>query len=225
MDEIVALADPRAESPPETRLRLALLRAGLPAPEVQYQIRDEYDFVLAALPGRPGAKLAIEYDGSTHYTRQRGELDRQRDAMLAGHGWQTLRFGRDDVGAARPPGACGASSRPAATRESEQRPPAASARRAERRRGGSANGGATNRSRATVTRNCSPSLGTRLRLGATRAAPHARGAQRDVERVEVLQPGAWLMTSSPAATTAACAGSRLGQLVEAAHGAAEHAAL
>jgi very-short-patch-repair endonuclease len=99
---IVELADPRAESPMETRLRVSLVRAGLPRPEVQYRIEDEHGFVLARADlAYPSAKLAIEYDGDTHFSRRRGETDRQRDAVLAGYGWLTLRLGPDDVGAAQ----------------------------------------------------------------------------------------------------------------------------
>jgi very-short-patch-repair endonuclease len=47
------------------------------------------------------AKLAIEYDGGVHFTRRRREADLQRDVTLAGHGWQTLRFGRDAIGTAQ----------------------------------------------------------------------------------------------------------------------------
>lgn len=102
LDEIVAAADPRAESPPETRLRLALIGAGLAVPEVQFEIRDEYDFLMARTDlAYPEAKVAIEYDGAVHFTRQRREADLQRDATLAGYGWLTLRFGRDDLGTAQ----------------------------------------------------------------------------------------------------------------------------
>jgi very-short-patch-repair endonuclease len=77
------------------------VRAGLPRPEVQYRIEDEHGFVLARSGlAYPSAKLAIEYDGDTHFSRRREETDRQRDAALAGYGWLTLRLGPDDVGAA-----------------------------------------------------------------------------------------------------------------------------
>jgi hypothetical protein len=96
--EAVALADPRAESPPETRLRVALIRAGLPRPEVQFPVLDEYGFELArAALAYPSAKLAIEYDGSTHFEPSRARRDRERDGELAGIGWQTLRLAADDV--------------------------------------------------------------------------------------------------------------------------------
>jgi hypothetical protein len=96
--EAVALADPRAESPPETRLRVALVRAGLPRPEVQFPVLDEYGFELARADlAYPAAKLAIEYDGSTHFEPSRARRDRERDGELAGIGWQTLRVVADDV--------------------------------------------------------------------------------------------------------------------------------
>lgn len=99
--EVVRLADLRAESPGETRLRLLLVRGGLPTPEVQYRIMDEHGFALARVDlAYPAAKLAIEYDGAHHFTRRGGERDRERDAELAGYGWQTLRVGRDQVCAA-----------------------------------------------------------------------------------------------------------------------------
>jgi very-short-patch-repair endonuclease len=82
----------------ETRLRVALVRTGLAAPEVQYRIVDEYGFTLARVDlAYPAAKLAIEYDGSAHFDRRRAERDRQRDAELAGHGWQTVRLVADDL--------------------------------------------------------------------------------------------------------------------------------
>ncbi|MDT7659587.1 MAG: hypothetical protein QOF38_4302 [Pseudonocardiales bacterium] len=82
----------------ETRLRVALVRSGLAAPEVQYRIVDEYGFTLARVDlAYPAVKVAIEYDGSVHFDRRRAERDRQRDAELAGHGWQTVRLVADDL--------------------------------------------------------------------------------------------------------------------------------
>jgi hypothetical protein len=98
LDKVVALADPRSESPQESRLRLGLVLAGLPPPAVQYRILDEYGFVLARVDlAYPDSKLAVEYDGSAHFDARRARLDRQRDAELAGYGWQTLRLVADDI--------------------------------------------------------------------------------------------------------------------------------
>jgi very-short-patch-repair endonuclease len=98
LDEVVALSDPRAESPPETRLRVLLRRAGLPAPEVQYRVEDEHGFVVARVDlAYPAAKLAIEYDGSTHFDRRQTDRDRDRDLELGDLGWDTMRFGSVDL--------------------------------------------------------------------------------------------------------------------------------
>ncbi len=96
--EVVAQADPRAESPPETRLRLLLRGGGLPVPEVQYQVRDEYGFVLARVDlAYPAIRLAIEYDGAGHLDPRRTLRDRRRDLELADLGWDTMRLGADDL--------------------------------------------------------------------------------------------------------------------------------
>lgn len=98
LDEVVALADPRSESPGESRLRVGLVRAGLPTPEVQYRFLDEYGFVLARIDlAYPHALLAIEYDGAVHFTTRVGKRDRHRDAVLAGYGWLTMRMVDDDL--------------------------------------------------------------------------------------------------------------------------------
>jgi very-short-patch-repair endonuclease len=98
LGRVVALADPRAESPMESRLRVGLVRAGLSTPEVQYEVRDEHDFVLARVDlAYPMVKLAIEYDGEVHFSRQARERDLRRDGRLAGYGWLTLRLVADDV--------------------------------------------------------------------------------------------------------------------------------
>jgi len=95
---VVAMADPRAESPMETRLRIRVVGSGLPSPAVQYPVLDEHGFVLARVDlAYPESKLAIEYDGALHFDRHRTELDRRRDAILATHGWVTVRLGKDDV--------------------------------------------------------------------------------------------------------------------------------
>lgn len=95
LDRVVALADPRAESPPETRLRLLLALSGLPVPQVQFPLYDDrgrswvrFDL---ALPRRPA--VAIEYDGAEHDD----PLDRVRDARTAALGWQTLRITADGL--------------------------------------------------------------------------------------------------------------------------------
>lgn len=99
LDEVVALADPHAESAMETRLRVELVRAGLPRPRVQYEVADEHDYVLARVDlAYPAVKLAIEYDGAEHDDPLRVQRDRERDGLLASYGWDTLRVGKDGMG-------------------------------------------------------------------------------------------------------------------------------
>lgn len=94
LDRVVELADPRAESPPETRLRLLLVLAGLPVPDVQHCLRDERADVDVRFDlAYPEAKLAIEYDGEAHDDA----LDRARDLRTAALGWHTLRLLRPDL--------------------------------------------------------------------------------------------------------------------------------
>ncbi|HEX3507527.1 MAG TPA: DUF559 domain-containing protein [Candidatus Dormibacteraeota bacterium] len=95
----LALVEPEAESAMETRLRMVLVMAGLPRPEVQVSIYDEQDRFL----GRPDLlyrrhRLAIEYDGGNH--RERMVEDNRRQNGLVGAGYRFLRFTAADVYAA-----------------------------------------------------------------------------------------------------------------------------
>jgi hypothetical protein len=97
--EVVGLADPRAESVRESRLRLGLVRAGLPAPRVQHVVRDDRGFLLARVDlAYPDAMLALECDDSAAFDVRQMLRERQRDALLAGYGWVTLRLVPDEVG-------------------------------------------------------------------------------------------------------------------------------
>ena len=60
---VVALSDPRAESAMETRLRLLLVRGGLPAPAVGYPVADDRARIVATVDlAYPEALVAIEYE-------------------------------------------------------------------------------------------------------------------------------------------------------------------
>jgi hypothetical protein len=93
---VVDLAEPKTESPMETRLRLLLVLAGLPRPEVQISLRDSEGRPL----GRPDLlyrveRLAIEYDGGNH--RDRLIEDDRRQNGLVRAGFRLLRFTAPDV--------------------------------------------------------------------------------------------------------------------------------
>lgn len=83
---LVALADGRAESPMETRIRLALLDGGLPLPELQFPL-GRYRLDLAY----PAAMLAVEYDGEHHREPAQARYDLERQEYIAGRGWTVIR--------------------------------------------------------------------------------------------------------------------------------------
>jgi very-short-patch-repair endonuclease len=92
---LASLAAP-AESPMETRLRWLLIRAGLPTPEVQTDLRDSSDrFVGRADLYYPSARLVLEYDGGNH--RERLVDDDLRQNLLVSAGYQVLRFTSADL--------------------------------------------------------------------------------------------------------------------------------
>ena len=87
------LSDPRSESPPESRLRFALVAAGL-APVPQYEVRDVHGRFLARVdPALPDLRLAIEPDGrAVHDRADAFVVDRRRQNALVAAGWTVLRF-------------------------------------------------------------------------------------------------------------------------------------
>jgi hypothetical protein len=93
------LLEPRAESPMETRLRLVIVFGGLPRPEANRDIFDEYGQWL----GRPDLqygreRIAIQYEGKHHRLDQRRyEQDILRDELLADLDWVVLKFTATDV--------------------------------------------------------------------------------------------------------------------------------
>lgn len=95
---LLALADPRSESPMETRLRLLLLDAGVAPPEVQLEVRTGVGgFVGRVDLAWPDLRLAVEYDGDHHREREQFRRDVERLNALRLAGWTVLRFTADDV--------------------------------------------------------------------------------------------------------------------------------
>ena len=92
----VQLAEPAAESPMETRLRLLLVLAGLPRPVAQARLHNgQGRFLGRADLYYPKQRLALEYDGATH--RQSIVEDNRRQNLLLGAGFRLLRFTAADL--------------------------------------------------------------------------------------------------------------------------------
>jgi hypothetical protein len=95
---VLALAAPGAESPMETRLRLALVRAGLPVPVLQHRVSDRAGALVARLDlAYVESRLGIEYDGDCHLDPIVVRKDLLRQNALRALGWTLLRFTADDV--------------------------------------------------------------------------------------------------------------------------------
>ena len=92
----INLAEPAAESPMESRLRMVLVLAGLPRPNAQVSIHDRS----GRFVGRPdlyyeSRRLGIEYDGGVH--RNNLVEDNRRQNRLLNAGVRLLRFTAADV--------------------------------------------------------------------------------------------------------------------------------
>jgi very-short-patch-repair endonuclease len=92
------LAEPLAESPMETRLRLVLVLRGLPRPTVQHPVADHRARTIACLDlAYPTARIGIEYDGEDHWSREGVTRDARRYTRLVDLGWRMYRFTAADV--------------------------------------------------------------------------------------------------------------------------------
>jgi len=81
----------RVDSPMETRLRLLLVLAGLPEPEVNRELRDELGVLMRLDLCYPALRLAVEYDGRQHLTSSaQWERDVERRNDLVAQGWILL---------------------------------------------------------------------------------------------------------------------------------------
>ncbi len=105
----LSLADGRAESPLETRARLAMLAAGLPRPELQVEIHDSAGFVGRVDAWYDEAAVAVELDGRIKYLEPRnGKMpaevawdEKRREDRLRELDIRVLRLVDEDVAQVR----------------------------------------------------------------------------------------------------------------------------
>lgn len=88
-----------AESPMETKLRLMLVRAGFPEPELNIDVLDRNDVFLGRVDMLwPALRVGLEYDGSHHHlSRDAWERDRKRSNGFVTEGWRILHVSAQDV--------------------------------------------------------------------------------------------------------------------------------
>jgi hypothetical protein len=94
---LLGLATGKAESPPESWLRLLVADADYPLPEAQYEVRDLDGHVVYRLDlAWPELRIALEYDGyEAHEYRE--DYDADRDTRLRGRGWIVIRVRAEDM--------------------------------------------------------------------------------------------------------------------------------
>jgi hypothetical protein len=102
-----AHADGRAESPLETRGRLRILGSGLPAPELQVEVRGPRGFAARVDAWYEDAAVAVEFDGRVKYDDPYGGRsgaealwhEKRREDEIRDLGIRVLRVVQDDLGA------------------------------------------------------------------------------------------------------------------------------
>lgn len=83
---------PKVDSPMESRLRMLIVLAGIPEPEVNLEIRDVDGEVLRRFDlCWPGIKVIVEYDGRVHIEREAAwERDLERREAIDDDQWRLL---------------------------------------------------------------------------------------------------------------------------------------
>jgi hypothetical protein len=91
------MADGGAESPYETKTRLVLVGSGLPRPQTQIEVLNEWGAVMARIDmGWEEWQIGVEFDGAQHWTDP-GQRTRDIDrlAELEARGWTIIRVSAD----------------------------------------------------------------------------------------------------------------------------------
>lgn len=95
--EAVNLMRVGADSAPESMLRLAMLDANLPEPDLQIALRPNDATSPTADLGYRHRRLAVQYDGDHHLLEAQRLSDRRRDKAFESAGWTVLVFTKDDA--------------------------------------------------------------------------------------------------------------------------------
>jgi hypothetical protein len=97
-ERVGILARPRVDSASETRVRLLMVLAGLPEPVVNHPILRSDGSVEYRLDlSFPEVRLAIEYDGRWHDTKEQRLFDQARRADLVARGWTFVILHAEDL--------------------------------------------------------------------------------------------------------------------------------
>ncbi|MBW3087558.1 DUF559 domain-containing protein [Bifidobacterium sp. 82T24] len=96
--EALSLVDEKSESVQETRVRLTILRHGLPQPQVNYAIRLDDGSIVVVDMAYPERRVIVEYDGDHHRIYRNQYLrDQHKRRALHNAGWRVLVVFMDDL--------------------------------------------------------------------------------------------------------------------------------
>jgi hypothetical protein len=88
-----------AESAMETYVRLAVVDAGFPEPELNLDVHDEQGIFLGRVDfAWPDQKIALEYDGDHHRDREQYRRDQRRGNGFTAGGWLVIHATAADAG-------------------------------------------------------------------------------------------------------------------------------
>ena len=92
-----------ADSSPETMMRLALVRAGLPEPTLNVVLRNRMGQpVVWPDAAYPEQRIALQYDGAHHGSPEQYRRDIKRQSLTESLGWRELRVQSSDLEGDRP---------------------------------------------------------------------------------------------------------------------------
>lgn len=94
---VLPLVDGRSESPPESWVRVACSRAGLPAPVPQFVVVDAGDVLGRVDLAWPEHRLIVEYEGAYHFDDLQIRRDDRRYERLVAAGWRVIRLSAADL--------------------------------------------------------------------------------------------------------------------------------
>lgn len=86
-----------ADSPPETLLRLALISAGLPEPQLQIRLDPDDPYSPVGDAGYRTQRIVLQYDGAHHFTSEQQAHDQRRNAEFEADGWAVVIANREDL--------------------------------------------------------------------------------------------------------------------------------
>lgn len=97
VEKVFALVDGRSESPPESWVRVACVRAGLPMPTPQFVVMKDGEFLGKVDLAWPEARVVVEYEGAYHFDGVQIVKDDARYERLIAAGWRVIRVSAADL--------------------------------------------------------------------------------------------------------------------------------